>query len=180
MKKLFLVALVLINIGWISASGSGVVSDSEVIARASIEATEVLTSGLLSNLYGTTKLGGTANYASFDSAGVLSTRNVISSRDVVLLGNDDFLVWKRSGEGYISAGVSSSNSFVVTASIDVVSGTIMSTTQEAFGWTLVEVDNQACTTTCVTSAVLGFDYDASVLTSNSATSSDVCLCAGNA
>jgi len=180
MKKLLLVLLVLINIGWQSSSGSGVVSDSEVISRASIEATEVLTSGLISNLYGVTSLGGTTNSASFDAGGVFSTRNVVSSKDVVLLGNDDFLVWKRSGEGYISAGVSNTNAFVVTASIDVVSGTIMSTTQDAFGWTTVESDNQACTTTCVTSAVFGFDYDANVLTSNSATSSDVCLCAGNA
>jgi len=177
--KTLLALLIAVNIGWISESGSGVVSDSEVISRTSLEATEVLTSGLLSNLYGSTHLGGTVNHASFDAGGILHLDNIVASDDVIKLGNNDFLSWKRNGEGYISVGVSSSQAFVVTASIDVVSGTIMNSRNDSFGWSLVEADNQACTTTCTHSAVIGYDRGANTITGTTATSSDVCLCAGN-
>ena len=117
MKKLALLLILLASSSnlwaWDSETGTGVVSAQASIIRTSLEATQVLQSDALSNLYGVTILGGTVNYASFNSGGVFSTRNVASSRDVVLLGNDQYLAWLRTDGLYVRVGVSADNSFVL-------------------------------------------------------------------
>lgn len=100
MRKIILVGLILLSstnlFAWNSETGGSVVSSQENIVRASLEATQVLQSDTRTNLYGTTILGGTVNNASFDSGGVLSFRNVVSSINKVLLSNGDYLAWLTS------------------------------------------------------------------------------------
>ena len=106
---------------WDSETGSGVVSAQESIVRTSLEATEVLQSDALTNLYGVTILGGTVNYTSFDSGGVQSFRNVVSSRDVMKFGNDQFLQWRTTdavltSNATVRLGVSTDDYLVTGAS----------------------------------------------------------------
>jgi hypothetical protein len=100
MRKIILVGLILLSgtnlFAWNSETGGSVVSSQENIVRASLEATQVLQSDTRSNLYGTTILGGTVNNASFDSGGVLSFRNVVSSSNKALFSNGDYLAWLTS------------------------------------------------------------------------------------
>ena len=99
---------------WDSETGSGVVSANETIVRTSLEATEVLQSDTLTNLFGITVLGGTANSASFDSGGVFRTRNVVSSVDVVGLNQNQFLSWIVNVGGSLKSvkvGVSADGTF---------------------------------------------------------------------
>lgn len=118
----FMLSLVFSSTGhsWISESGSGVVSGQENIVRSSIEATEVLQSDLLALLRGETQLGGVSNYSSFDSGGVFSTRNVISSSDVMRFGNNDFLAWLTSTGETRRIGLSADDTFVLPVSTNVM------------------------------------------------------------
>lgn len=104
---------------WNSETGTGVVSANENIIRASLEATQVLQSDTLTNLYGVTILGGTTNYASHDSGGVYSTRNVVSSRDVVLSQADQFYSWGIVNGQNVRIGLSADNTFVLPPNISV-------------------------------------------------------------
>lgn len=117
MKKLFILIasfLVCSNAwAWNSESGSGVVSANEAIVRTSLEATQVLQSDTLTNLYGVTILGGASNYASFDSGGVFSLRNVVSSVDAVKLRNNQYLAWLRTNGKEVRVGVSADNIFTI-------------------------------------------------------------------
>jgi hypothetical protein len=84
----------------------------------------VLKSDLRSLLYGDTEIGGSTNYTSFDSGGIQSFRNVVSSQDVVKLGNNQYVVWlgnESSSDLFeFPIGVSTNNAFVIPTSIDVV------------------------------------------------------------
>lgn len=95
MKKLipFLCLSFLLHIGWTSETGGGVVSEQSNIVETSIEATTVLQSDTLTLLYGGTRLGGVTNYASFDTGGVLTLRNVASSNNKILLNAGDAISW---------------------------------------------------------------------------------------
>ena len=113
------IIVALFNIGWSSWSGSNVVSEENVVSATSIEATQVLTSNTLTNLNGETRLGGTSNYVSFSSAGVVSFSNVAVST-VIGLKNDDKLSWLGSdGLTSYGIGVSTNDAFVVPTSLDV-------------------------------------------------------------
>lgn len=116
-KILFLIlALSLRSISlfaWTSETGTGVVSANEAIVRTSLEATQVLQSDLLTNLYGVTILGGTSNYASHDSGGVLSFRNVVSSIDVSKLNRNQFSAYITSTGREVRVGVSNDDVFTV-------------------------------------------------------------------
>jgi len=119
MKKI-IALLILIGVStnafaWDSETGSGVVSSNETIVRTSLEATQVLQSDTLTNLYGVTILGGTTNYASFNSGGVLSFKNVVSSRDVVRFNNDMYIQMQKTDGTFSRLGISADNSFVLPA-----------------------------------------------------------------
>lgn len=121
MKRLMLfliLGLASLNVAWDSETGTEVVSDLEVIVRTSLEATQVLTSDTLSLLYGETRAGGATRYASFDSGGTLSLRNVVSSIDTVKFTNNQMLAWVTTTGVTKRIGVSSDNRFVIPASID--------------------------------------------------------------
>jgi len=136
MKKILAILLLLSSnaFAWETETGSGVVSSNETIVRTSLEATQVLQSDTLTNLYGVTILGGTVNYASFNSGGVLSTRNVVSSKDVVNIGNDQYLAWLTTSGQRVRLGVSSDNTFVLPDGIVVSANTVsVSTTLTASG-----------------------------------------------
>lgn len=107
---------------WPSESGSGVVSDNEVIVRTSLEATEVLRSGLLSLLYGETRLGGATNYSSFDSGGVLNFQNVVSSVDIVKASSNRYFVFLLPGsiEREIRVGLSADGVFTIATHENVI------------------------------------------------------------
>ena len=120
LKRLLVLALFLSNVAWISESGSGVVSDAEVIVRTSLEATEVLRSNTLSLLRGESQFGGSTNYSSTDSGGVFSTRNVTSSIDVMLFGNNDFTAWLTSTGASRHMGLSEDDTFVLPVSTNVM------------------------------------------------------------
>lgn len=98
---------------WDSETGSGVVSANENIVRSSLEALLVLQSDTASNLYGVTILGGTSNYASFDSGGVLSFRNVVSSVDVVRFNRNEYEIWRDSRGNQVRAGVSNDDVYTI-------------------------------------------------------------------
>ena len=126
MKKIaWLFSLILISLSfnqkafaWPSETGGEVVSAQGNIVRASIEATQVLTSDVLALLYGTSKIGGASNFASFDSGGTLSFKNVVSSIDTVKFSNNEMLSWVTTTGVTKRIGVSTNNVFVVPASID--------------------------------------------------------------
>lgn len=124
MKKiylfLFLMAFSTNLWAWPSDTGSGVVSANENIVRASLEATQVLQSDLLTNLYGVTILGGTSNYASFNSGGVLSFRNVVTSRDVVLFSNDEYLSWLTTNGNQRRVGISTDGYFTISSDTNII------------------------------------------------------------
>lgn len=101
---------------WDSESGAGVVSATQTIVRTSLEATEILQSDTLTNLYGVTKLGGTTNYSSFDAGGVESFRNVVSSRDVVNLNYDQYMNWKPVSGSDVRVGLSNDTVYTINAS----------------------------------------------------------------
>jgi hypothetical protein len=115
MKKIIVALLILFSCGkawaWPSETGSGVVSANENIVRASLEALQVLQSDVSTNLYGVTLLGATANYASFDSGGVESFRNVVSSVDVVKMLRNQYFIWRDSRGNQVRAGVSNDDVF---------------------------------------------------------------------
>lgn len=118
MKKTFafLALMVLIcssAFAWTSETGSGVVSANESIVRTSLEATQVLQSDALANLYGVTKLGGTVNYASFDAGGVLRFNNVVSSVDVARLNRNQFSAYLTSSGRWVRAGVSNDDVYTI-------------------------------------------------------------------
>lgn len=112
---------------WPSETGTGVVSANETIVRTSLEATQVLQSDTLTNLYGTTILGGTTNYASFDSGGVFSARNVVSSRDVITLSYDQFIQWRKSDGTMVRLGTSADDVFVTPIGITATSNDLVFT-----------------------------------------------------
>lgn len=119
-KKILIALLILAfskNLyAWNSETGAGVVSATQTIVRTSLEATQVLQSDTLTNLYGVTILGGTSNYASYDSGGVLSLRNVVSSIDVVGFNQNQFLSWIVNTGGSLKSvrvGVSADGTFTV-------------------------------------------------------------------
>lgn len=61
----------------------------------------------------------------------------------------------------------------------VMSGTLLIQRPTDAGWSLVSATNQACNTTCTSACIFGEDTGVlGTLLSCSATSSDVCLCAG--
>lgn len=127
MKKLFILILMLCFstplFAFDSESGSGVVSAQEVIVRTSLEATQVLQSDTLTNLYGVTILGGASNYASFDSGGVLTLRNVTSSGETVLLGNNQRIEWLKSNVSPVRVGVSADDIFTIPIDTRVIGRT---------------------------------------------------------
>ena len=105
-----------------SESDRGVVSAQAVIIRTSLEATQVLKSDLRSLLYGDTEIGGSTNYASFNSGGVFSTRNVVSSSYTVELANNQYISWLSNKEGHLfefPIGVSTDDTFIIPTSLDV-------------------------------------------------------------
>lgn len=110
MRKIIFVFLMLLICGkafaWPSETGSGVVSANENIVRSSLEALLVLQSDTSSNFYGVTILGGSSNYASFDSGGVESFRNVVSSVDVVKFLRNQYFIWRDSRGNQVREGVS--------------------------------------------------------------------------
>lgn len=101
---------------WTTETATSVVSQDANITVTSVEATQVLQSNTLGLLYGETRLGGTVNYASTNSAGVLSTRNV-AQQNVMLLGNNDYLAWLSDSGSTLTAGVSTDNTFTITTSL---------------------------------------------------------------
>ncbi len=114
MLSLFVLCLLITDNlwAWPSETGSGVVSAQASIVRTSLEATQVLQSDLKTNLYGVTILGGVTNYTSFDSGGILSLKNVVSSRDVVQMKNDQFIQWTKSNGDKVRLGVSANDAFI--------------------------------------------------------------------
>lgn len=115
-KALFLILFLLVSLNvyaWDSETGSGVVSAQETIVRTSLEATQVLQSDTRSNLYGVTILGGVSNYSDFDSGGIFSTRNVVSSIDTVEMGNNQYAVWLLSTGRAVHAGVSANDVYTI-------------------------------------------------------------------
>jgi len=98
---------------WTSDTGSGVVSANESIVRTSLEATQVLQSDALANLYGVTILGGAVNYSSFDSGGVLRFNNVVSSIDVIKLNRNQFQAYLTSSGRLVRAGVSNDDVYTI-------------------------------------------------------------------
>lgn len=121
MKKLFLflcLSAALLNIGWTSESGGGVVSQQTNVVVTSLETTQVLLSDTNTYLYGVTKLGGVTNNASFDAGGVLSERNVASSQNKILLNNADYISWLTSSGAEVPIGVSSDDYFSSSASLE--------------------------------------------------------------
>jgi len=98
---------------WRSEGGTGVVSANSTVVLTSIEATQVLRSDLYSRLLGETDLGGVTNYASFDSGGLFSLRNVASSQDVIRLNRNQFAAWTDSRGNQVLAGVSNDNVYTI-------------------------------------------------------------------
>lgn len=145
MKKLCLVLSLLLfstpAFAWQSETGGGVVSANSNVVITSIEATQVLKSDALSNLLGTTQLGGSVNYASFNSGGVLSFKNVTTSRDTVVANSDQYLSWGIVNGKNIRVGLSADNTFVIPDtltglgasfnSVQVLSGGILRSSGDA-------------------------------------------------
>ena len=124
MKKIIGLLLVCLAIfsnpsyAWNPNASGGVVSE-DTISLTSLEVTTVLQSDLAAYLYGTNRFGGTTNYASMNSGGVISFRNVTSSKDVILVGNNDYISWgKSSGVDNFDIGVSANDQFVVPTSLN--------------------------------------------------------------
>ena len=121
LKYLSLISLLILNVGWVSESGGGVVSDQEVIVRTSIEATQVLQSNALGLFYGENRFGGAVNYSSTDSGGVFNTQNVTSSIDVVRLGNNDWMAWlKTDSTNYMKVGLSADDVYTILNDTNIV------------------------------------------------------------
>jgi hypothetical protein len=60
----------------------------------------------------------------------------------------------------------------------VSSGSIVSSATTSIGWSVVSAANQACTTTCTSAAVFGWDAGTSTIVDTASALSDVCVCAG--
>lgn len=121
MKKLASVLILLFavfNIGWISESGSGVVSADSVIKRSSLEATTVLISDTLATLYGETRMGGSTNYSSVDSSGVASFRNVTAT-NAMKFKNNQYIVFSDSSAVDRKFGLSTDNTFILNSKAQV-------------------------------------------------------------
>lgn len=177
MKKLFLtLSLFLIcqtAFGWISESGSGVVSDNEVIVRSSLEATQVLKSDLYSQLLGTTELGGTTNYASYDSGGVLSFRNVASSIDTSLYSINQFAGWVRTDGKIFRSGVSNDGIYTIgthsriQGRVSADSAAVASIFTTSINVTQVFVSGNTTITSTYTTGTCSFTFSNGILRSAS-------------
>ncbi len=159
---------------WTSESGSGVVSAQEVIVRTSLEATQVLQSDITTNLFGTTFLGGTANSASFDSGGVLTTRNVTSSVDVIRLGNNDFLAWSFANSARDArVGVSADNIYTIGTNTRIQGRTsgdqiaLVSIFTTSINTTHVRVSGAATLTSTYATGTCSFTFNNGLLTTAS-------------
>jgi len=117
MKRLYLLILfALLNSGYTSETDSGVVSETGVIVRTSIQATAVLQSDTSGLFRGSNEFGGTSNFASSDSGGIFYFRNVTSSEDVVQLGNNDWMSWVKSTDDgtWYRSGVSADDIYTIS------------------------------------------------------------------
>lgn len=175
MKKIvvFMVLMFLFStnvFSWDSETGSGVVSTNETIVRTSLEATQVLQSDTLTNLYGTTILGGTVNYASFNSGGVASFRNVVSSIDVVNLNRNQWLAYLPSVGNEIRVGVSNDNIYTIgtnarvqgrVSATDVAVSSIFTT---SINTTHVRVSGGTTLTSTYTTGTCSFQFNNGLLT----------------
>lgn len=75
-----------------------------------------------------------------------------------------------SGAGTINAAIKATGDVLTT-------GKITSSATADLGWSVQSASNQACTTTCTSAAVVGFDATAGIVGPSDA-SADQCLCAG--
>lgn len=66
----------------------------------------------------------------------------------------------------------------VSGSIDAAGG-LTSTATGSLGWSVLSAANQACTTTCTSAAVFGFDAATTTIVDTASALADVCVCAGS-
>jgi hypothetical protein len=71
-----------------------------------------------------------------------------------------------------------SNDAPITFSNATASGTITSSRTGDIGWSLVAVGNQACTTTCTSACVFGYDAGTTTIVDCASALADKCICAG--
>lgn len=108
-------------------------------------------------------------------AGVRITHNSDGALTLLGLGNgsdEDLTVDLDTTAN--TAGISSSTGLDNLA----LSGIFLTSTKDNSGWSIQSAANQACTTTCTSAAVMGFDSGTNLPVSPSSALADACLCAG--